>query len=121
MYRAKSFSRSISDVFGRSTWVIGCLLAVFQSGCSGGEPVAQLPNEDQVTFVNQTATLAPVTESDWPQIRGIGGAGRSAGESVDERGLRKFGRRKWGPVSQVRFCLDSTCSSSIAAAEGARQ
>lgn len=61
----------------------GWLLFMFQTGCSGGEPVPhQLAEKAEATPVNRIATLDPITSADWPQIRGIGGAGVAAGETV---------------------------------------
>ena len=87
MHHAHACSRtSITSFVGRSVLVTGWLLLMFQTGCSGGEPMVQLPDKVQATPVNQTATLAPVTPSDWPQIRGTGGAGVAAGETLDPWG-----------------------------------
>jgi len=74
---------SISSLVGRSFLATCWLLVVLQSGCSGGEPLVQLTDEAQATQENQVATLAPATPSDWPQIRGTRGAGRSEGAAVD--------------------------------------
>lgn len=72
--------------FGRTLWTTGYLLLVFQTGCSGGEPMAPSPQETQATQVNQIATPGAITASDWPQIRGIAGAGRSSSQTVEPWG-----------------------------------
>ncbi len=77
---------SVRSFVGRFACLNVLLLAMFQSGCSGGEPAAQMPDGAQATPVNQIATLAPVTGADWPQIRGSGGAGIALGETIQPWG-----------------------------------
>ena len=81
-----SIHNFIFYVFGRSLWITGCLLATLPCGCAGEEPMVQLPQEAQATQDNQVATPAPVTALDWPQIRGIGGAGIASGERIEPWG-----------------------------------
>ena len=81
-----SIHNFIFYVFGRSFWITGCLLATLPCDCAGEEPMVQLPQEAQATQDNQVATPAPVTALDWPQIRGIGGAGIASGERIEPWG-----------------------------------
>lgn len=100
MHHAFACSRTfISSTVGRSILAAGWLLLFFQSACSGGEPAVQSLNKAQTTSVNQIATLAPVTPSDWPQIRGLNSAGVAAGETVavwDKEGPEKVWSAKIG-------------------------
>ena len=77
---------SVTSLVSKSFLVTGWLLVMFQSGCYGGEPASQLSGKSEATPVNQIATLAAVTSADWPQIRGTGGAGIAAGQTVSPWG-----------------------------------
>ena len=79
-YQPQCCRTSISTLARTAIFMVGGMLVVLQVGCDGG--TAQVA-EDKPVPANRVATLADPMPSDWPQIRGIAGAGVSADQTVE--------------------------------------